>query len=59
MTYTIACNNQILNPLSEARDRTRILMDTSWIRFRCAMTGTLQILLLISVIVRLFLEGSV
>ena len=27
---------QILNPLSEARDRTRILQDTSQIRFRCA-----------------------
>ena len=27
------------DPLSEARDRIRILMDTSWIRFRCATTG--------------------
>ena len=32
---------QILNPLSEARDRTRNLMVPSWIRFRCATTGTL------------------
>ena len=31
---------QILNPLSETRDRTRNLMDTSHIRFCCAMTGT-------------------
>jgi len=31
---------QILNPLSEARDQTRILMDTSWICFCCATTGT-------------------
>ena len=31
--------NQILNPLSEARDGTRILMDTSQIRFHCSTTG--------------------
>ena len=31
---------RILNPLSEARDRTHILMDTCWIRFHCAMMGT-------------------
>ena len=31
---------QILNPLSEARDRTRNLMVPSWIHFRCAMTAT-------------------
>ena len=30
----------ILNPLSEARDQTRILMVTSWIRFHCATRGT-------------------
>ena len=30
----------IPDPLSEARDRTRILMDTSWIHFRCATWGT-------------------
>ena len=30
----------ILNPLSEARDRTHHLMVTSWIRFCWAMTGT-------------------
>ena len=33
---------QILNPLSEARDQTRNLMVSSWIHFRCAMTGTLH-----------------
>ena len=30
----------IFNPLSKARDRTRIFMDTSWIHFCCATTGT-------------------
>ena len=30
----------IPGPLSEARDRTYILMDTSWISFCCAATGT-------------------
>ena len=32
--------HQILSPLSEARDRTHILMGTSQIRFHCATTGT-------------------
>ena len=31
---------QILNPLSEARDQTCILMDASQIRFSCAKMGT-------------------
>ena len=30
----------IPSPLSEARDQTRILMDTSQIHFRCAIVGT-------------------
>ena len=30
----------ILNPLSEARDRTCVLMDTSWVHNRWATTGT-------------------
>ena len=30
----------IPNPLSEARDGTCLLLDTSWIRFCCATTGT-------------------
>ena len=30
----------IPDPLSEARDQTPILMDTSWICFPCATTGT-------------------
>ena len=37
-----ACSQQcqILNPLSETRDRTCILTDTSQIHFRCTTTGT-------------------
>ena len=35
--------HQIHNPLSEARDRTRVLMDTSQICFHWAMTGTLMV----------------
>jgi len=31
---------RILNPLSEARDRTRNLMVPGWICFRCATKGT-------------------
>ena len=31
---------QIPDPLSEARDQTSILMDASWIRFRCTTMGT-------------------
>ena len=31
---------RILNPLSKARDRTGVLMDTSQIRFSCATMGT-------------------
>ena len=37
---------QILNPLLEARDRTYILMVTSWIRYHWTMTGTLKALAL-------------
>ena len=32
--------HQILNPLSKTRDRTHILMDTSWIHFCCATMGS-------------------
>ena len=34
--YHSSWQRQILNPLSKARDRTCILMITSWIRFHCA-----------------------
>ena len=32
--------SQIPDPLSQARNQTQILMDTSWIRFHCATTAT-------------------
>ena len=32
--------HQILNPLSKAKDRSRILADTSGILFRCTRGGT-------------------
>ena len=32
----------ILNPLSEARDQTYVLIDTSQMRFHCATTETPQ-----------------
>ena len=32
--------HQILNPQSKARDPTRILIHTSWVRFHCATIGT-------------------
>ena len=31
--------HQILNPLSETRDRTRDAMDTSWVHFHCTTMG--------------------
>ena len=33
----------IPDPLRKASDRTCILMDTSWIHFHCATTGTLML----------------
>ena len=41
-TYTTAHGNtrSLTHSLSEARDQTRILMDTSLIRFCCTMMGT-------------------
>ena len=38
---------QIPNPLSKARDWTRILMDASWIYFCCATAGNPSVLFLI------------
>ena len=31
--YHSSLQRQILNPLSQARDEIRVLMDTSWIRY--------------------------
>ena len=39
MTYTTAHGNLIPDPLSNARDQTRLLMDTNQIRFCCATNG--------------------
>ena len=38
--YHSSWPHRILNPLSEARDQTHILMDISQIRFHCATMGT-------------------
>ena len=32
--------HQILDPLSKARDQTRVFMDTSQVHFHCTTTGT-------------------
>ena len=37
----------ILTPLSEARDRTRVFMDPSWVRHHWAMTGTSALTLIL------------
>ena len=44
--------HQIFNPLSEARDQTDILMDTSWVRW--ATTGTPIIVVLSHLVLRWF-----
>ena len=38
--YHSSWQYRILNPLSEARDQMHILMDTSWVHYCCAITGT-------------------
>ena len=40
--------HKILNPLSEARDRTQVLMDTCLVRYHRATLRTLQMPLLIA-----------
>ena len=44
----------ILKPLSQARDRTCILMDTSWVCYLWAMTGTPALVLLFLLLYILF-----
>ena len=39
-TPQLMATGRILNPLSEARDRTHVLMDTGQIHFCCATMGT-------------------
>ena len=41
--YHRSGQRQILNPLSEARDRTCHLVVPSWIRFRCATMETPEV----------------
>ena len=50
-THSQQC--QILNSLSEARDQTCILMDTSWVCYHWAMMGTVYDLFSIYVLVYL------
>ena len=38
--YHSSWQHWILNPLSESRGRTCILMDTSWVHYCCATMGT-------------------
>ena len=38
--YHSSWQHQIFNPLSKARDRTRILMDTCFVHYRCTTMGT-------------------
>ena len=49
----------ILNSLSEARDQTRILMDTSQIHFHCTTTGTPSVLIFIQKSFSFFNDVSV
>jgi len=45
--YHNSWQHRILNPLSKARDRTCILVDTSWLHYCQAMIGTPVLLSLI------------
>ena len=50
---------RIPDPLNEARDRTHILEDTSWIRFCCSTTGTPYIYIYIHIYMESYIHINI